>query len=566
MTKPVRMPDLGKYTEIISYARFSSRLQSDGTSEERQQDAVLDFAATHGIQLSSRSATDRGLSGYSGRNLKSGALGTLIESLKQGLIPTPCLLLVERQDRFGRRPTTQTLLTLFGDLFGLGCDLYHLNQRRLYSEEIVNADFGALVTLAAEIHSAHHFSAVLSQRMTVAFQKTKERIAKGEPVRPGLAPAWIDWNGTTWELNAYAATVRRLLELVGSGLGFQATAKALNAEGFTSPKGMKWGTASVVHIFRSPAVAGGRLLERSTMEAQWGYWPELISRQQWEDLKAAVARRSCSYSPPGNFDACYWIGQSLTRCPVCGGPQGRHRSPLHLKSGKVYKDYLRCRNTKNGQCHEPAIPLRAVVAHVLTRLHPNQLALIINSGNDHALSQLQRDVEQLTRERDRAQDAVDGAEAEMTELMGRGEAATAVVMARALPALERKLALVQEQLDERLTELQGMDLHQEIEALGEPLAAMQRTFALAQDSAEERRNVNAAMRRLGLRIEVRTRTKEIGMALGTGDLVWQPITPVDEAALYDGVSGWSQGRDGELLVEPQLTNLTALDESPQASD
>lgn len=553
MTTEVQ-PDFSRYQEVISYARFSSRRQSLGTSEERQHDAVAAFASEHGLILSSRSSTDRGLSGFRGRNLAVGALGALIDQLRQQLISVPCLLLVERQDRFGRRPTTQTLLTLFGDLFALGCDLYHLNQRRLYSTEIVDADFGALVTLAAEIHSAHHYSAVLSQRMTVAFEKARQRIANGEPVRPGLAPAWIHWNGSEWELTDYCVTIKRLLQLLSSGHGYQATAGTLNAEGHLTPKGLAWSPASVVHVLRSPAVAGGRLLDRANGSAQWGYWPALIEREEWEALRAAISRRNAAYSPPSNFDACYWIGQSLTFCPVCGAAQGRHTSHLSRNGSKVVHEYLRCRNRTNGTCDEPAIHLRPVAAHVLTRLQPAQLALILAGSAEQGSEQLSLRIEQLSRERDAAQAAIDGASEQMSKLMANGEPETAAVMARAMPGLEQRLVALQEQLDQTVAELQGMDLQQEMAALGEPLQAMQQAFAVGADTAEQRRAVNQAMRRLGLRIEICTKSKEVGIAVAGGPLQWQKVTPIDTAALWDGIAGWSTGREGELLVEPgQLT-------------
>lgn len=543
-------PDFSRYREVISYARFSSARQSLGTSEERQHDAVAAFAQEHGLVLSSRSSTDRGLSGYHGRNLKVGALGALIQQLRERLIPVPCLLLVERQDRFGRRPTTQTLLTLFGDLFGLGCDLYHLNQRRLYSTEIVDQDFGALVTLAAEIHSAHHYSAVLSQRMTVAFAKTRERIARGEPVRPGLAPSWITWTGTAWELTDYSTTIRRLLQLLREGSGFQATATTLNGEGRRSPKGKPWCAASVYQVFRSPSLAGGRLLDRSAGTAQWDYYPALIDREEWEALKAAISRRVPSYAPPSARDTCYWIGQGLTFCPECGVAQGRHTSDLKRNGQRVTWEYLRCRNSTNGQCKEPAIHLRAVAAHVLTRLQPSQLALVLSGSSEGASEAITLRIEQLTRERDAAQGAIEGATEQMAALMANGEAATAAVMARAMPGLEERLASLQEQLDAAVAELQGIDLRDEITALSEPLLALQRSFANGTDTAEQRRAVNAAMRRLGLRIEVRTKSQEVGLSVAGGPLQWQHVTPIDTAALWDGVAGWNEGRGDGLLVEP----------------
>ena len=208
--------DLSAYREFIPYSRFSSAKQSRGTSEERQGDAAEAFAATHGITLSKR-RIDRGKSGYHGDNLaEDGALRQIIDDIASGVIPAPCLLLIEAQDRFGRLPSTKALTTLFQDLLDKGCDVYHLGKGNLYSSEIVNRDFGAFVTLAAEIHAANQYSKLLSDRSLVAHAKSRKRIAAGEPgVRPNWAPRWIDWNAAAgeWQLNDYSATVLRLVEL-----------------------------------------------------------------------------------------------------------------------------------------------------------------------------------------------------------------------------------------------------------------------------------------------------------------------------------------------------------------
>lgn len=545
------MTEFSAYREIIAYSRYSSRKQARGTSEARQRDAVDAFAAAHSLALSNR--VDRGLSGFHGTNLESGALGTLIAELRAGAIPTPALLLVERQDRFGRRPTTQTLLTLFSDLLGQGCDLYHLHQQRLYTEQIINSDFGALVTLAAEVHSAHHYSATLSQRSAVAHQKSRERMKAGEAVRIGWAPSWLSHTPDGWQLNPYAATIRRLLELLDSGLGYIATAKALNAEGLRSPRGKPWTSGGVTHILQSPAIAGGRTMRRRA-EVTWDYFPALLDQQAWHGLRAKVAARDVDYTAPGVQDQTRWIGQGLTTCASCGRTIGfRTCSWLQRSTGIRHQQlYVRCRGRIDGDCKEPALPLQEVAAHLLTRLQPAQLQQILDHSSSDQLSTLQRQVVALQQRLDGAQAAVAATEAEIGKLLAAGEASTAAVLGRQVPGLEQRVIETQLELQQAARTLEGLTNRPSLVALGAPVKALQQAFALGADTAEQRRAVNVAMRRLGVKLCLRSTERLMGLAIGDAPLQWQPLSDLDRPALWDGVAGWDSGRDGELTIEPQL--------------
>lgn len=543
--------DFSEYQEIIAYSRYSSRQQAHGTSEARQLDAVSAFAAAHGLVLSNR--IDRGLSGFHGTNLHSGALGALIAELRAGAIPTPALLLVERQDRFGRRPTTQTLLTLFADLLGQGCDLYHLHQQRLYTEAIINSDFGALVTLAAEIHSAHHYSSTLSQRSAVAHEKSRQRMKAGEAVRVGWAPSWLTHTAEGWQFTPYAATIRRLLELLDSGLGYIATAKALNAEGLLSPRGKPWTAGGVNHVVQSPAIAGGRTMRRRA-EVKWGYFPALLEQQAWHGLLAKIASRSADYTTPSAQDQCRWIGQGLTTCDHCGRMIGsRMCSWLERSTGIRHRQfYVRCRGRLDGDCQEPALPLQEVAAHLLTRLQPAQLQQILDHGSSDQLSTLQRQVVALQQRLDGAQAAVAATESEIGKLLAAGDASTAAVLGRQVPDLEQRYIETQLELQEAASTLEGLTNRPSLVALGAPVKALQQAFALGADTAEQRRAVNAAMRRLGVKLCLRSTERLMGLAIGDAPLQWQPLSNLDRAALWDGVAGWDSGRDGALTIEPQL--------------
>jgi len=536
--------DLSRYQEFLPYSRFSSRQQARGTSEERQDDAATSFAAAHGITLSER-RVDRGKSGYHGDNLKGdGALRQIIDDIANQVIPTPCLLLIEAQDRFGRQPSTQAITNLFQNLLDKGCDLYHLGKGNLYSAEIVNRDFGAFVTLAAEIHSAHQYSELLSKRSKVAHAKSRQRIADGQlGVRPNWAPRWIDWDADTaqWKLNSYSATVLRLVELIEGGKGQLTTATALDNEGHLTPKGKGWSAGSVSHLLYSPSICGGRPLGRRTGEIAWDAFPAVIDRPRWEALKAKVAKRDAACGLHGPQDQMRWLGQGLTRCASCGRPVGYRTASCMVQGKRVARDYLRCRGrVKAGQCDQPAVRLSPVQAHLLTRLQQSDLAQLFPQQQDDKLAALRSTITQLQVELEQQQAMAAAAEQQITRLLAT-DPETVPIVARQVRAAEDQARMTEQQLKASQGELQQRlasgttDLCQELQGRVQELM---QTFAAGDDTPEDRRGLNQLLKRLGLTVLVDSNANKVGLQMADGPVDWQPLSAgLASSLLTKGATG-----------------------------
>ncbi len=515
--------DFSQYREVIPYARYSSRAQSRGTSEHRQVEAFEAFAAAHGVTLSGRRATDRGLSGYSGANLADGALGALVEALQTGQIETPALLLVERQDRFGRQPSTQALVTLFGDLLGKGCDIYHIHQGRLYSREIIDSDFGALVTLAAEVHAAHHYSATLSQRSRVAKAVARDKIRAGAVACTGWTPRWIDYTPDGWVLNGYAPVVMRLVELIEKGAGTNTVARRLNEEGLPSPRGKKWTPGGVWHVLRSPALAGGRTVQTTTGEVSWGYFPALITRPRREALLAQVSERPAGHCLPARGNRTNYLGQGLTTCADCGAVFG------------YCGGYIRCRNRLAGTCSAPWVPLEEAHAHLLTRLQPQQLAQLIGVSDGGEATAARLRVEDVRRRLEQARAMGSAAEREIGAALADGDAGAARVLARQVAAAEQQATEAEAELLQLEHELARLAVGPGPEILRQPVAEMLEAFASGSSTPEQRLAVNQGLRRLGVAITIDG--LDMGLSIGSGPVEWQPIDPAQLDYLRRGRAG-----------------------------
>jgi len=531
--------DVSKYKEVTLYSRFSSRLQASGTSEERQSDAGAAFAAEHGITFSSR-RIDRAKSGSKGANLEEGAeLRAIIDGIASGSIPTPHLLVIERQDRFGRLPPTKALGTMFSNLLDRGCDLFHLQEGKLYSSQSVNDSFGDLVTLAATVHAAHGYAVLLSERSLAAHKKAREKLLRGDlGVRPNWAPRWIDWDpaANQWVLNGYREVVLHLLELVEGGLGQIRVAAALNAAGHLTPKGKAWTAGSVSHVLYSPAVAGGREVQRRTGQIAWGSFPEVVSRARWEAIKSEVASRDNAQGRRGPQGTMRWLAQGATFC-TCGQVMGHRSASCMVQGEKLTISYLRCRGRiksrgKDAQtCNQPALRMDSVQAHVLTRLQAGQWRELFPESTGEELQRLRLAAARAARERD---EAVAMARVVDQELAGarndpaqfrvvlrhvaEAETAAEVATQRALAAAG---AVEQAEAQQTVADIDGL-LNAAADLLG--------VFAKGEDTAADRQQINQLVRRLSIRITIDAVQELVGLAVGDGEPDWQPLAPRARAA------------------------------------
>ena len=86
-----------------SYKRWSSSIQGKGHTEERQAELAEEYCHRHGLTLDTKlKMTDEGVSGYSGKNIKDGALGAFIKLIEAGTIAPGSFLLIEDVDRLSR--------------------------------------------------------------------------------------------------------------------------------------------------------------------------------------------------------------------------------------------------------------------------------------------------------------------------------------------------------------------------------------------------------------------------------------------------------------------------------
>jgi DNA invertase Pin-like site-specific DNA recombinase len=233
MSAPVRPEQPRAY----SYIRFSTPEQARGDSLDRQKDKAAKWAAEHGIPLDTElKMTDAGVSAYSGRNARTGALGGFLEAVQKGYVPEGSYLLVENIDRLSRDHILEAQ-TLFQQLILAGITVVTLTNGEQYSKERLRAEPEAIFLVVLEQIRANRESARKAQLVADAKARKKQRLIQhgiqGEPYTR-QTPAWIRWSedAKRYELiPERAALVREIFERADTGHGIDRIAKDFNQRG-----------------------------------------------------------------------------------------------------------------------------------------------------------------------------------------------------------------------------------------------------------------------------------------------------------------------------------------------
>lgn len=551
-------------SRAFAYSRVSSAHQAaDGEGLQRQADMAAAWCARHGVVLDeSLSLVDPGLSASKGAHLVEGAaLHRFLQLAQAGALGPAPLLIVEDVSRLSRLEPLDGLQRIFQPLVAAGVEIITLEDGARYNLDRLNTDATALVLLVLKIQAAADYARRLGRYATDARDRERQRIRSGEKaVRTGVSPSWIRWNGTDWELNEYAASIRRLIELSWE-YGQSVACRMLNSEGHRSPSGGKWSQLTVRSVLHSPALYGARATAEAGYEKVLRDWkkkrdelkaagrddevpakpkptyietpdifPALITAEDHKALLATIRSRASDPLHKGRRDQLRYVGQQLTRC-MCGALIGiRTVKPRRRdgSAGELRFSYLVCKGRERGatDCQAPHVRVDPVQAHLLTRLSGEWLS--------QAMATAAGDRTAAAADLDRRQQAAAAAVALAAEQRANAAAAVKaaakgggllVVLAEALAEADADLAAAEEALaavaaERRRHGGEGLDAEVRL-AAGELLQA----FAAGADTIAQRQAVHGLLRRMGVAIHLDAAGGRLGLAVGEGEPVWQPIFP-----------------------------------------
>ncbi|MCQ6260595.1 recombinase family protein [Alcanivorax sp. MM125-6] len=372
-----------------SYQRFSRAEQSTGDSIRRQQALVERFIDENGLILD-KTLTDRGVSAYKGKNAREGALKAFLEGVESGEIPSDAWLICESLDRISRNNIKEAL-SLFLSLLNKGITIATLSpeETRVYDHTASEID---IITSLLIFSRANNESKIKGLRVKEAY-KAKAALVKqwsmtesaksGEPpvIITSEVPAWItvQWDdkknrkGRFFLNEDKAKTVREIIDLYVSGMGFVALAKYLNKKSVpTLSRASHWHISYLSKILSNKALYGALEVHSnetvfsekkqnyvrkrvSTGEVIEKYFPSLIDKRDFDYLQSLRETNRAKVGKKG--DGFSNLFTSLCICGECGGSMTYINKGT--KGGTQDGRGLVCSSAKNGSgCRYKSVPYK----------------------------------------------------------------------------------------------------------------------------------------------------------------------------------------------------------------
>ncbi|MGL4871694.1 MAG: recombinase family protein [Aeromonas veronii] len=320
----------------ILYSRFSSGIQAEGHSQERQQTQAEDFCARHTppLELSSLTFKDLGISGWKS-NAKRDGLEQLIEAVELGRIPKGSFILVEAADRLSRQGFMHVML-LVRRLVATGCKFVTIDNGQIYDHKNIENLSGALpLIISADLALQE------SERKSFRVKQAKNAVRRNR-VLQGKMPFWIDLVDGKAVLNSSAQLMRRIIDMRLEGKSPLIIAKTLNEEGIRTTRDKQWYAETIRTLFEQTAIYGSK----TYFEMKDGSYKPA---EEVANLFPAIAtkdeflRLSPNKPPRGKYPSGPFSG--LLKCSKCGA---------HIRSngkrGEI--QYRSCANAKIGKCEE----------------------------------------------------------------------------------------------------------------------------------------------------------------------------------------------------------------------
>ncbi len=388
-----------------SYSRFSSRAQAEGDSLRRQLSAAYAYAEANGLELDT-SLQDLGVSAYSGDNRTKGALRSFLNKVESGEIPPGSFLLIDSMDRLSRQMVTQATHQLLGIALA-GITVVTLSDGRKFD---ANASMADVMMAVIEIERSHRESAEKGRKVRAAHAESKRKAREEGRVWHRTGPSWCRFNEGTKRFDLIpekADAVRRIFDLIEEGYGTTAIAKMFNDEGIEAPRAKLhgkggWQHSAVLVTAKNPAVVGvyqpkiavgGNRATRRPADGEpiEGYYPPVISREQFNRVQTLIAGRSPKRgNSSGNFVNLF-VG--LCRCNACGGTVGMHTASKHPKWKR--SSVLQCVDSRRGLCEAKHRfkyePLEAAILNHVREFVPPHLRGVDKMSEALMLAEAERD-------------------------------------------------------------------------------------------------------------------------------------------------------------------------------
>ncbi|WAL78363.1 recombinase family protein [Shewanella sp. DAU305] len=325
--------------QAYSYVRLSSKKQIQGYGQERQWEAIQMSALAHGWDLSDKTFSDLGVSGWKGANIETGALSQFLKCVEDGYVEKGSVLIVENVDRLSRAGVNRAV-TLLMQLLDSGISIFTFTDNKLYEPNSPNPLMD-LMGWALSAQRAFEESERKSQMILNAKAKAREEARTSGKIITRRCPSWmqVNANKTVFELLPERVdTVRKIFALYINGYGTPRIGRLLTEEGRKPLVGRAWYPRSLSRILQYRAVLGEyqpTLNGKAEGEPIKDYYPAIITEDQFNEAQAILHEGGAGQGRRGEDMRNYYAG--LLRCS-CG--EGMHIVSSKVKGKRYYQ--MRC--------------------------------------------------------------------------------------------------------------------------------------------------------------------------------------------------------------------------------
>ncbi|HHT0983209.1 TPA: recombinase family protein [Enterobacter hormaechei] len=284
--------------KLYSYQRWSSAVQSDGTTKARQTFAAEEYAKRNDLEVVE--IVDAGISGFKSINSKSGALAKFLEAVDEGLIPNNAYLFVESLDRI-TRDEIDVALELFMGILRRGITIVTGMDNKVYTHAGIKGNPIDLLTSILLFTRAHEESKTKQNRTNGNALAMIRRFQSGLPTTikaVGSHPWWIDCSTDKFEAVRRHPTLwqpaQDAINMFMEGVSVFKVVQYLNEKYPHAYKGKAWKTANIRKLRFNKAVYGLReITVDGTDYALPNYFPSLITEGQF--LRLEKIRETTKY-------------------------------------------------------------------------------------------------------------------------------------------------------------------------------------------------------------------------------------------------------------------------------
>lgn len=335
-----------KYTRVFVYLRFSSEGQAKGHSFDRQRADALKFLRKHGIDESQVEwVEDPAFSAFTGDHLKHGALGKLLQRVRNGE-ESGGLLIFEAVDRASREGGI-ALITMLSEFLDAKFSIYFLDepQNKPYNKKNPPPFAATFLSMRADL------ARLESQRkstFSLSNWDKRRELARttGQPLTREC-PMWlVVENNEYLVIPEIAESIREVFRLARDGWGTTRIASYANREGLPAPanKGV-WHAGLIDQLFKNRALIGecwpktiaedenGDLV---SIKPIIGLYPAIIEPDLFNNV--SVARSALERFPNRRDENNYNYLQGIGRC-ACGERSSWRRLNKNSRKQAGYSQY-----------------------------------------------------------------------------------------------------------------------------------------------------------------------------------------------------------------------------------